>query len=159
MIKAKQVNIKKNKYFTVDMNDLDPFLLDIKKKNLLKKLIFITLIIFKKNFNSSIPLCAKINSATGYFREKNDDKYLILDSKKEYESVWSEIKSEIKRINGGEEVFYEKSYCKVSINTEDDLPLKKSLKFLTLTVNINLVLQANNNLYPQIYLNECFYEL
>ena len=49
MIKAKQVNIKKNKYFTVDMNDLDPFLLDIKKKNLLKKLIFITLIIFKKN--------------------------------------------------------------------------------------------------------------
>ena len=101
----------------------------------------------------------KIDSATGYFKEKNDEKYLILDSTKEYESVWSEIKSEIKRINGGKEVFYEKSYCKVSINTEDDLPLKKSLKFLTLTVNINLVLQANNKLYPQIYLNECFYEL
>ena len=101
----------------------------------------------------------KISSATGYFKEKNDDKYLILVSAKEYESVWSEIKSEIKRINGGEEVFYEKSYCKVGINTEDDLPLKKSLKFLTLTVNINLVLQANNKLYPQIYLNECFYEL
>ena len=101
----------------------------------------------------------KISSATGYFKEKNDDKYLILVSTKEYESVWSEIKSEIKRINGGEEVFYEKSYCKVGINTEDDLPLKKSLKFLTLTVNINLVLQANNKLYPQIYLDECFYEL
>ena len=84
---------------------------------------------------------------------------MILDSTKEYESVWSEIRSEIKRINGGKEVFYEKSYCKVGINTEDNLPLKKSLKFLTLTVNINLVLQANNKLYPQIYLNECFYEL
>ena len=58
-----------------------------------------------------------------------------------------------------EKVFDEKSYCKVSINTEEDLPLKKSLKFLTLTVNVNLVLQANNKLYPQIYLNECFYEL
>ena len=103
-------------------------------------------------------MCVKINSATGYFKEKNDDKYLILDSTKEYENVSSEIKSEIKRINGGE-VFYEKSYCKVSINTEDDLPLKESLKFLTLTVNISLVLQANNKLYPQIYLNECFYEL
>ena len=113
----------------------------------------------QENFNSSNPLCVKINSATGYSKEKNDDKYLILDSKKEYESVWSEIKSEIKRINGGEEVFYEKSYCKVSINTEDDLPLKESLKFLTLTVNINLVLQANNKLYPQIYLDDCFYEL
>ena len=104
-------------------------------------------------------MCVKINSATGYFKEKNDDKYLILDSTKEYESVWSEIKSEIKRTNGGEDVFYEKSYCKVSINTEDDLPLKESLKFLTLAVSINLVLQANNKLYPQIYLDECFYEL
>ena len=101
----------------------------------------------------------KINSATGYFKEKNDEKYLILDSTKEYESVWSEIRSEIKRINGGEKVFYEKNYCKIGINTKDDLPLGESLKFLTLIVNINLVLQANNKLYPQIYLNECFYKL
>ena len=56
-------------------------------------------------------------------------------------------------------VFYEKNYRKIDINTEDDLPLKESLKCLTLIVNINLVLQANNKLYPQIYLNECFYEL
>ena len=47
MIKAKQVNIKKKKVFTVDMNDLDPFLLDI-KKNLLKELILVTLTTFKK---------------------------------------------------------------------------------------------------------------
>ena len=101
----------------------------------------------------------KINSATGYFKEKNDEKYLILDSTKEYESVWSEIRSEIKRINGGEKVFYEKNYYKIGINTKDDLPLEESLKFLTLIVNINLVLQVDNKLYPQIYLNECFYEL
>ena len=158
MIKAKQVNIKKNKCFTVDMNDLDPFLLDIKKKS--SKGIDIYYINYiQENFNSSNPLCVKINSATGYFKEKNDDKYLILDSTKEYESVWSEIRSEIKRINGGEKVFYEKNYCKIGINTEDNLPLEKSLKFLTLIVNINLVFQLNNKLYPQIYLDECFYEL
>ena len=52
-----------------------------------------------------------------------------------------------------------KSYCKVGINTEDDLPLKKSLKFLTPTVNINLVFRVDDKLCPQIYLNECFYEL
>ena len=138
MIKAKQVNIKKNKCFTVDMNDLDPFLLDIKKKSS-KEIDIYYINYIQENFNSSNPLCVKINSATGYFKEKNDDKYLILDSTKEYESVWSEIRSEIKRINGGEEDFYEKRYCKVSINTEDNLPLKKSLKFLTLTRNINLV--------------------
>ena len=32
LIKAKQVTIKKNKYPTININDLDPFLLDIKKK-------------------------------------------------------------------------------------------------------------------------------
>ena len=92
----------------------------------------------------------KINSATGYLEKKNDEKYLILDLTKEYESVWSEIRSEIKRINGGEEVFYHKNYCKIGINTEDDLSLKESLKFLTLIVTINLVLQTDNKLHPQI---------
>ena len=47
MIKAKQVSIKKNKCYTININDLDPCLLDI-KKNLLKTLTFITLITFKK---------------------------------------------------------------------------------------------------------------
>ena len=56
-------------------------------------------------------------------------------------------------------VFYEKNYRKIGINTEDDLPLKESLRFLTLILNINLILQADNKLYPQIYLDECFYEL
>ena len=55
--------------------------------------------------------------------------------------------------------FMKKSYCKVGTKTEDDLPLNESLKFLTLTVNINLVFRVDNKLYPQIYLNECFYEL
>ena len=84
---------------------------------------------------------------------------MIPDSTKEYERIWSKIKSEIKRINGGKKVFYEKNYHKIDINTEDDLPLKESLEFLTLIVNINLVLQANDKLYPQIYLDECFCEL
>ena len=68
----------------------------------------------QENLNSSNPLRVNINSTTGYFKEKNDDKYLILDSTKEYESVWSETRSEIKRINGGEKVFYEKIIVKLA---------------------------------------------
>ena len=89
----------------------------------------------------------------------NDEKHLILNSTKEYESVWLEIRSEIKKVNGGEKVFFEKKHCKISINIKDDLPLGESLKFITLIISINLLLQANNKLYPQIYLSECFYEL
>ena len=91
-------------------------------------------------------------------KKKNDEKYLFLDSTKEYERVWSETRSEIKRINGGKNIFYKKNYRNIGINTEDDLPLKESLKLLALIVNINLVLQTDNKLYPQIYLDECIYE-
>ena len=156
MIKAKQVSIKKNKCHTININDLDPFLLDIKKKSS-KDIDIYYINYIQENLNSSNPLRIKIDSATGYFKEKNDEKYLILDSTKEYESVWSEIRSEIKRSNVGEKVFYEKN-CKIGINTEDDLPLKESLKFLTLIVNINLIIQADNKLLLQVYLDECFYE-
>ena len=49
MIKAKPVSIKKIKYHIINLNDLDPFLLDIKKKkNLQKTLTFIALITFKE---------------------------------------------------------------------------------------------------------------
>ena len=65
----------------------------------------------------------------------------------------------IKKINDGKKVFYEKNYHKIDTITKDDLPMKESLKFLTLIVNINLILQTCNKLYPQIYLDECFYEL
>ena len=146
MIKVKQVSLNKNKCHIININDLDPFLLDIKKKSS-KDIDIYYINYIQENLNSSNPLRIKINSATGYFKEKNDEKYLILDSTKEYESVWSEIKSEIKKINDGE-VFYKKNYCKIGINTKDDFPLKESLKFLTLAVNINLVLQANNKLNP-----------
>ena len=153
MIKVKQVSIKKSKCHTININDLDPCLLDIKKKSS-KDIDIYYINYIQENLNSSSPLCIKINSATEQFK-KNDEKYLILDSTKEYESVWSEIRSEIKRINGREKVFYEKNYPKIGIITEDDLPLKESPK----VVNINLILQADNKLFPQIYLNECFYEL
>ena len=99
MIKAKQVSIKKNKCHTINLNDLDPFLLDIKKKSS-KDIDIYYINYIQENFNSSNPLRIKINSATGFFKKKNDEKYLILDLTKECESVWSEIKYEIKRING-----------------------------------------------------------
>ena len=101
----------------------------------------------------------RIHSATGYFKEKNDNKSLILDSKDKYEEVWFGIRSEIRAINGGKELFYEKNYSGIGIDTDDDLPLNKPLKFSTLTIIIRCVLQEVEKLYQQIYLDECLYEL
>ena len=104
-----------------------------------------------------------IHSATGYFKEKYGEKYLILDSTEKYDEVFSGIKKEIETINGGKELFYEKNYAKnmqrIGVNTDDDVPLNKPLKFPALTIIIRCVFQAGEKLYPQIYLDECLYKL
>ena len=112
-----------------------------------------------ENIRSVNPLYLIIHSATEHFKEKNGEKYLIIDSTEKYEEVWSGIISEIKTLNGGKEMFYEKNYARIGINTDDDLPLNKHLKFLTLAIIIRCVLQNGKKLYPQIYLDECLYEL
>ena len=103
------------------------------------------------------PLYLMIHSATGCFKEKYSEKYLILDSTEKYE-VFSGIKKEIETINGGKELIYEKNYARIGINTDDDIPLNKQLKFPTLTIIIRCVLQEDGKLYPQIYLDEFLYK-
>ena len=56
-----------------------------------------------------------IHSPTGYFEEKYGEKYLILDSTENYDEVFSGIKKEIKTINGGKELFYEKNYARIGV--------------------------------------------
>ena len=65
----------------------------------------------------------------------------------------------MKTINGGKELFYGQNYARIGINTDDDLPLNKQLKFPTLTIIIRCVFQEGEKLYPQIYLDKCLYEL
>ena len=84
---------------------------------------------------------------------------MIIDSTDKYEKVFSGIISEIKTLNGGKELFYEKNYARIGVNTDDDLPLIKPLKFPTVTIIIRCVLQKGEKLDLQIYLDECLYEL
>ena len=112
-----------------------------------------------ENIHSVNPLYLIIHSATGHFEEKNGEKYLIIDSTDKYEEVFSGIRSEIKTLNGGKELFYEKNYARIGVDTDDDLPLNKPLKFPKLTIIIRCVFQVGGKLYPQIYLDECLYEL
>ena len=47
------------------------------------------------------PLYLIIYSATGYFKAKNGENYLIIDSTEKCKEVWSGVRSEIKTLNGG----------------------------------------------------------
>ena len=78
---------------------------------------------------------------------------------KKYEEVFSGIRSEIKMLNGGKEQFYGKNYVKIRVNTDNNILLNKKLKFPSLAIIIRCVFEESGRLYPQIYLDECLYEL
>ena len=81
------------------------------------------------------------------------------DPTEKYDQVISGIKKEIETINGGKELIYEKNYARIGVNTDDDVPLNKQLKFPTLTIIIRCIFQKSNELDLQIYLDECIYQL
>ena len=47
-------------------------------------------------------------------------------------------------------------YMKIKFNSDDDLPLNK---LYDLTKVVRSVLQEDNTYYPQVFLDECLYEL
>ena len=156
-----EINIKNQSYyFFDDMIDIRNFhsnLLEIDKK-LYKDvdIYYISYITIKKfsdweNIHSVNLLYLIIHSATGHFKEKSGEKYLIIDSIEKYKEVFPEMKSEIETLNGGKELFNEKNYARIGVNTDDDLSLNKPLKFPTLTIIISCVFQEGAKLYPQIY--------
>ena len=149
----------------IDKKKFEPNLLKIDKKwHRDIDIYYIGYIMIKKfntykNINSVNPLYLIIHSATGYFIQEHDKMYLILDPIEEYEEVFSGIKSEIKTINSGEKMYYKTNYPRISVNADDDVSLNKQLKFLTLTIIIRCFFQKGKELCPQIYLDECLYQL
>ena len=63
-----------------------------------------------------------------------------------------------KKINDNESE-YVKDYMKIKSNTDDDIPLNKQLYFPTVTVIIRNVFEKDGKYYPQVYLDDCLYEV
>ena len=78
---------------------------------------------------------------------------------KKYADVWDGIKNKIKAINGGKQNNYGKEYTKVKFHSDHDLPLKKPLKFHTMTINIRFAFEEGGKLYPQVFLYDTLSEL
>ena len=93
------------------------------------------------------------------------NKYLVFDSTdenkellKKYNDVFNGIRDKIKEINSNE-CDYEKDYMKIKFNSDDDLPLNKSLKFRLMTLTIRYVFEEDGKLYPQVFSDDTLYEL
>ena len=101
-----------------------------------------------------------IHKVIGHIEDQNGSKYLVFDSadenkevSKKYTEFWDGIENEIETINGGKAKSgdYGKDFMKIKFNSDDDLPLNKQLNFPSMTIVFRSV--------PQIYLDECLYEL
>ena len=144
MGKVTDLNIKnKAYYFFNDMINIEGFQSNVltidKKPHKDFDIYYVGYITIKKindckNIHSVNPLYLIFNSATGYFKEENEEKYLILDSIKKYEEVYSGIKSD-----GGGKMYYEKNYGRIAVNTDDVVPLNKTMRFPSLTIIIRRV--------------------
>ena len=72
--------------------------------------------------------------------------------------IWDKIKNLIEKINGasGE---YKKGFMKIKFDSDENLPLGKILSFHNMTIVIRSIFQEDKKYYPQIFLDECLYQL
>ena len=76
-----------------------------------------------------------------------------------YTKLWDKIKYHIQTINAGKSGEYDKDYMKIKFSSDDVLPLNKILKLHMLTIIVRCVFDENGKYYPQVFLDECLYEV
>ena len=47
----------------------------------------------------------------------------------------------------------------IKFNSDDELPLNKTIQIPTMTVLVGAIFPENNRYYPQVFLLQCLYEL
>ena len=119
-----------------------------------------------ENINSGNPLYLIIGDVDGCIEENNGNKYLTFAStdknKKllgKYAKLWDEIKYRIQTINVDKNGEYKKDYMKIKLNSDDDLPLNKTIGVHMLTIIVRSVFEGDGKYYPQVFLDECLYEI
>ena len=175
MGEVKQINIKNRTYYfyndITDLKNFDARLLKIDKKSYKNiDIYYIGYITIKKiddyeNIYSVNPLYLTITHASGYIEEKGVNKYLVFNSTdenkellKKYNGVFNGIRDKIKETSSGK-CNYEKDYMKIKFNSDDNLPLNKTLKFRLMTITIRSVFSESGKFYPQLFLHDTLYEL
>ena len=164
----KQINIKNRTYYffndMINIKDFDPSLIKTDKKS------YKNIGIHHNNKTNDYEYINSVNliigEVDGYIEESNGNKYLTFASTdtnkkvlKKYTKLWDEIKYHIQTINADKSGEYEKDYMKIEFNSDDDLPLNKMLKLHMLTIIGRSVFEEDGQYYPQVFLDECLYEV
>ena len=77
---------------------------------------------------------------------------------KRYEKLWSKIRDLIMSITKNLDDYDEK-YMKIKVNSDDELPLNKTIEITSMAIVVRAVFYENNKSYPQIFLDKCPYKI
>ena len=166
----RQLNIKGRRYyFSSDLITIKNFNinnLNLDKKGVLGNEVYYIGYITKKpqwDVNSVNPLYLIINRTKDHFEEVDGDKCLIINSEngdimQKYQEVFNGIKEMIKNINYyNQPIKYDDNYMKIKFNTDDNIPL--NTYFPTITIIIRPITKKDDQHYPQLFLDDCLYEI
>ena len=54
---------------------------------------------------------------------------------------------------------YNEKYMKIKLNSDDELPLNKTVEIPTKTIVARAIFLENNKYYLQVFLDECLYKI
>ena len=151
----KLINIKNYIYYLlngmINIKDFDTSLIKTDKKSYKNTgIYYIGYIAIKsisdhENINSINPLYLIIGDVDRYIEENNGNKYLLEKCTK----LWDEIKYHIQTINVDKSGEYEKDYMKIKFNSDDYLPLNKTLMLHNLVIIVRSVFEQDGKYYPR----------
>ena len=164
----RQINIKDRQgYFFNDMTNINDFysnLLNIDQVVFESALIMYD-IKYIKHLNSLNSLYLVFNNLDAYFEKNDKNKYLIFASPEKnklmlgyYKELWDETEEQIELISGAKVNKYSKDFMKIRFESDDILPLGKTINIPECIIDTSSVFQDNNRYFPQVLLHDCFYE-
>ena len=170
----KQLVLKKRSNYSpsnlVFLKDFDKIKLKITQHDYVDRYIYH--IDYAKTTDNINPLYLIIPELYGSIEEQKGYQHLIIEPPidinnevlTDYKKIWHEILKNINKINNTAYVF--KDYHKIkigSVKCEDEkdeinLPLNKLIKFNLLTISNRLIIEKDNELFLESYLEQCLYD-
>ena len=124
----------------------------------------------QKTTNNVNPLDLIIPELYGSIKKQNSYKYLVIEPPidinnkvlTDYKKIWDKILKIINKVNNSAYVF--KDYHKIKVGSvkcedeKDKIPLNKLIKFNLLTISNRLIIEKDNELFLEAYLEQCLYD-
>ena len=162
--KGKDIDVKSRTYYFFDdiinTKNFDLNNIEINEKSYENILIYYIGYVTIKDYkylkiNSINPLYLIFSKVNGYFQEINKNKYLMLlstnESKekvKKYEEFWSKIRDLISLITRNSDD-YDDKYMKIKFNSDDELPLNKTIEIPSMIIVLDLFFMKRANIIPK----------